>query len=201
MPRVADETRRRRRKQLIDAAWRCLARKGYRDLTVDDVCVEAGASKGGFYGYFESKKHMLTTLLEEDDSSLDGFMEDLGGARLTAVERLQRFTRAVLDRAERAALVQMRADLWTELLTDEAVRLQLAESVQRRRVRLRGWIDEGVANGELVDVPANAFASILLALADGLMLHRQLNPEGFKWANIRAALNVLLSGIEPPTVG
>src|SRR5215471_11270046 len=196
MPRVADETRRRRRKQLIDAAWRCLARKSYRDLTVDDVCVEAGASKGGFYGYFESKKHMLTTLLEEDDSSLDGFMEELGRARLTAVERLQRFTRAVLDRAESAALVQMRADLWTELLTDEAVRLQLAESVQRRRVRLRGWIDEGVANGELVDVPANAYASILLALADGLMLHRQLNPEGFKWANIRAALNVLLSGVE-----
>ncbi len=199
MPRVADETRRHRRQQLMEAAWRCLARKGYRDLTVDDVCVEAAASKGSFYGYFESKKHMLTSLLEEDDVSLDGFVEELSRARLTSVERLRRFTRAVLDRAENAALVQVRADLWTELLTDDAVRLQLAESVQRRRVRLRGWIDEGVASGELVEVPANAFASILLALADGLMLHRQLNPEGFRWGNIRAALNVLLSGLEPPT--
>lgn len=30
------------------------------------------------------------------------------------------------------------------------------------------------------------------------MLHRQLNPEGFKWANIRAALNVLLASLAPP---
>ena len=198
MPRIADETRRLRRQQLMEAAWRCLARKGYRDLTIDDVCAEAGASKGSFYGYFESKKHMLTSLLEEDDASLDGFMEELSGQPFTSAERLRRFTRTVLDRAENAALVQVRADLWTELPTDDAVRAQLADSVQRRRVRLRGWIDEGVTKGELVDVPANAFASILLALADGLMLHRQLDPEGFRWANIRAALNVLLAGLEPP---
>lgn len=201
MPRVADETRRLRRQQLIDAAWRCLARKGYRDLTVDDVCTEANASKGSFYGYFESKKHLLTSLLQEDDASLDGFTEELSRARLTGVERLRRFTRVVLDRAENAALVQVRADLWTELLTDGAVRTQLADSVQRRRALLRGWIEKGVAEGELVEVPANALASILLALADGLMLHRQLDPEGFRWANIRAALNVLLSGIEPPAAG
>jgi AcrR family transcriptional regulator len=199
MPRLASETRRHRRQQLVDAAWRCLVRKGYRDLTVDDVCVEAAVSKGSFYGYFESKRHMLTVLLDEDDVSLDALVEDLSAARLTSVERLRRFTRAVLDRAEATARVQLRADLWNEVLTDDAVRMRLAESVQRRRVRLRGWIDEGVADGSLVDVPSNALASILLALADGLMLHRQLDPEGFRWANIRAALNVLLSGLQPPT--
>jgi AcrR family transcriptional regulator len=198
MPRVAEETRRRRRTELMDAAWRCLARKGYRDLTVDDVCVEAGVSKGSFYGYFESKKHMLTSLLEEDDASLDASMEELGRARLTSVERLRSFTRAVLDRAENAARVQLRADLWTELLTDDAVRARLAESVRVRRARLRGWIEDGVAAGELVEVPANALASILPALADGLVLHRQLDPDGFKWANVRAALDVLLSGLHAP---
>jgi AcrR family transcriptional regulator len=199
MPRIADDTRRRRRRQLMDAAWRCLARKGYRDLTIDDVCAEASASKGSFYGYFESKRHMLTSLLEEDDISLEGFMQELSETQLTSIERLRRFTRAVLERAENAALVQVRADLWTELLTDDAVKTHLADSVQRRRVQLCGWIDEGVAKGDLVDVPANAFASILLALTDGLMLHRQLNPAGFKWPNIRTALNVLLAGLEPST--
>jgi AcrR family transcriptional regulator len=195
MPRVAEETRRRRRQELMDAAWRCLARKGYRDLTVDDVCAEAAVSKGSFYGYFESKKHMLTSLLEDDDASLDVSIEELSRGRLASVERLRRFTRAVLDRAENAALVQLRADLWTELLTDGAVRARLADSVRARRARLRGWIEDGVASGELVEVPANALASILLALADGLMLHRQLDPEGFKWANVRAALDILLPGL------
>jgi AcrR family transcriptional regulator len=198
VPRVADETRRRRRQHLMDAAWRCLSRKGYRDLTVDDVCVEAVVSKGSFYGYFGSKKDMLTSLLEEDDDRLDAFVEELTRAELGSVERLRSFARAILDRAEDSALVQLRADLWTELLTDDAVRARLAESVQRRRVRLRGWIEDGVADGQLVDVPANAMASILLAMADGLMLHRQLDPDGFKWTNVRAALDLLLSGLEPP---
>jgi AcrR family transcriptional regulator len=197
MPRVAEETRRHRRQRLIDAAWRCLAGKGYRDLTVDDVCLEAGVSKGAFYGYFDSKKHLLISLLEEDDAILDSLMEELGQAELTYTERLRRFTRAILDQAENRALVQMRADLWTELLTDENVKGQLEDSVQRRRRSLRGWIEEAVARGELVEVPANALASILLALTDGLMLHYQLNPEGFKWANVRAALNVILSGLDP----
>jgi AcrR family transcriptional regulator len=196
MPRVADETRRRRRQQLLEAAWRCLARKGYRDLTVDDVCVEAAVSKGSFYGYFDSKKDMLTSLLDDDDDRLDALIEELSRARFSSIERLRRFARAVLDRAENSALVQLRADLWTELLTDDAVKARLAASVQQRRVRLRSWIEDGVADGELVEVPANAMASIVLALTDGLMLHRQLDPAGFKWANVRAALDLLLSGLE-----
>ena len=197
MPRGAEETRRHRRKRLIEAAWRCLAGKGYGDLTVDDVCLEAGVSKGNFYGYFESKRHLLIALLDEDDAGLDGLMEELSQTQLSYADRLRRFTRAVLNQAENRALVQLRADLWTELLTDEIVRGQLADSVQRRRLRLRGWIEEGVAGGELVEVKANALASILLALMDGLVLHYQLNPESFKWANVRAALDVILSGLEP----
>jgi len=201
VPRLAEETRRRRRGQLLDAAWRCLARKSYRDLTVDDVCAEAALSKGSFYGYFESKKQMLTALVEEDDARLDALLEELGRARFTSSERLRRFTRSVLDRAEDASLVQLRADLWTEQLTDAAVRTHLAESVQRRRVRIRQWIEEGVARSELVELPANALASILLALTDGLMLHRRLDQEGFRWTNVRAALDVLLAGLEPPADG
>ena len=186
---------------MLDAAWRCLARKSYRDLTVDDVCAEAALSKGSFYGYFESKKQMLTALVEEDDARLDALLEELGRARFTSSERLRRFTRSVLDRAEDASLVQLRADLWTEQLTDAAVRTHLAESVQRRRVRIRQWIEEGVARSELVELPANALASILLALTDGLMLHRRLDQEGFRWTNVRAALDVLLAGLEPPADG
>ena len=74
-------------------------------------------------------------------------MEELSRAQLTSVEPLRRFTRAVLDPAENAALVQMRADLWTERLNDDAVGVLLADSIQRQRVRLRGWIEDGVAQG------------------------------------------------------
>ena len=61
---------------------------------------------------------------------------------------------------------------------------------------MRAWIEEAVASGELGEIHANALASLLLALTDGLMLHGALDPGAFRWPNIRRAIDVLLAGIE-----
>jgi len=50
-PQLVDAER--RRQLLIDAAWRSLATRDFRDLRVDDVCDEAGMSKGAFFDYFD----------------------------------------------------------------------------------------------------------------------------------------------------
>jgi hypothetical protein len=70
--------------------------------------------------------------------------------------------------------------------------------MRRSRVRLARWIEDAVDAGELTDVPANALAATLLALADGLMLHHAVDASGFRWANIRTALDALLDGITVP---
>jgi AcrR family transcriptional regulator len=195
VPKLRSETRTERRQLLIAAAWRCAARQGFRDLTVDDVCAEAGVSKGAFYGYFEQKQDLLLALLEDDSAALDAQLGVIAQRSSSGVERVRRFAQAMVARGEDTARVQVRADLWSDLLTEEAVREQLALATQRRRVLVRGWIEEAVDSGELVAIPANALASILLALTDGLMLHRGLDPSGFQWANIRRAIDVLLAGI------
>ena len=71
----------------------------------------------------------------------------------------------------------------------------VARATERRRALVRGWIEDGVAGGELAEIPADALASILLALADGLILHRVLDPGGFRWVNISRAVEVLLGGL------
>jgi hypothetical protein len=92
----------------------------------------------------------------------------------------------------------VRADLWADILTDDLVRARFSATIDRRRVRLRGWIEEGVAAGDLADIPANAGASILLALSDGLLLHAGLDPAAFRWANIRRVLDILLAPQSTP---
>ena len=195
MPRMAPAARAERRQQIIDAAWRCASRKGFSDLTIDEVCEEAGLSKGAFYGYFESKQALLLALLDEDAAALDELAEQLEGAEISDVERLRRFTRATLERGEDAGRVQLRADLWAGMLTDAVVMERFSQAIARRRKRLKEWISRAVASGELAEVPANAFASILLALGDGLTLHAGLDQAAFRWANIRKALDALLEGI------
>jgi AcrR family transcriptional regulator len=165
---------------------------------VDDVCAEAGVSKGAFYVYFDQKQDLLLALLEDDAAGVDAIMLDLQRSRLGGVERLRRLVRAELERGEDVARLQVRADLWAEMSSNPLVQERFAEIVRRRRVTVRSWIDNAVASGELVETPSNALAAILLALGDGLMLYAGLDPAGFRWANIRRALDALLDGIARP---
>jgi AcrR family transcriptional regulator len=195
VPKLKPQTRVARHNELIDAAWRCAARSGFRDLTVDDVCAEAGVSKGAFYGYFKQKDELLIALLDDDAGALDGKLAQIAKSEVSAVQRLGRFTRIVLQHGSDPGRVQVRADLWAELLTAPPVRDRVGATTDRRRALVRGWIEDGIASGELAEIPGNALASILLALADGLVLHRVLDPGGFRWVNISRAVEVLLAGL------
>ena len=196
MPKIDDATRSARRQELVEAAWRCIARKGYRDLTVDDVVAEAGVSKGSFYGYFERKADLLVALLDEESAALDALLTGLAGSNARAGERLRRYMRAMLERAVDPARVQLRADLWAAISAEPAVRERFAETVAERRAGLRGLIEQGVAGGELRAVPPNALASVLVALTDGLVLHGGLDPSAFQWGNVYRALDAMLEGVQ-----
>jgi AcrR family transcriptional regulator len=195
MPRLRDATRLERRRTFVDAAWRRAASQGWRDMTIDDVCAEAGLSKGAFYSHFASKRELLDALVDDDASAVSEAMEDLEAQPLDGPERLRRMTRMMLDRAGDASRIQVRADLWAAALTEPAIRERLNTEVDAQRRLVRRWVEEAIAGGEIVDLPANALASILLALNDGLMLHRTLGESGFRWANISRALDALLAGI------
>lgn len=196
MPRIGEAAREERRQRFIDAAWRCAESKGFHDTTIDDVCVKAHASKGAFYVYFDSKRALMMALLEDDAAVLDELVASLERRNITAVERLRRFTKAMLDRGAEQATVQVRTDLWTASLTDPVVARRVGELVGHRRSVLRGWVQQAVDDGELVlQAPANALASLLLALGDGLMLHGSIDASGFRWPNIARALDDIFAAL------
>ena len=193
VPKVSEQARQTRRGDLLEAGWRCLRQTTFPQLTVDQLCAAAGVSKGAFYGHFQSKQDFLLALLEQDSADLDEAMERMEGSETNAVRRLRGFARTMLSRNRGRA--QVRADLWSEMPSQAAVRALLATKVAARRGRLRAWVEEGVRAGELTDTPANALASLLLAIGDGLSLHAGLDPGAFRWENISHALDLLLAGL------
>lgn len=162
---------------------------------MDDVCAEAELSKGAFYGYFESKDELLVGLLDDDSAAIDGMLDEIDAAETSSIERLRLFSQQMLELAGDPGRAQVRADLWAAVFGRESLREHFAGSGTRRRVRLRAWIEQGVERSEIREVPANALASLLLATADGLMLHATLDPSAFRWGNIRRAVAELLDGI------
>lgn len=53
------------RAKLMKAALGVFSRKGFEDTSVEDICLAAGYSKGGFYFHFRGKDDLLLRLVEE----------------------------------------------------------------------------------------------------------------------------------------
>src|SRR3989440_13080419 len=59
-PKVVED----RREQIIDAAMRVFAQKGFTKATNKDIAREAGITPGLIFYYFESKDALLNAILE-----------------------------------------------------------------------------------------------------------------------------------------
>src|ERR1700733_14202211 len=59
------ERRARTRTQLLEAAARVYARRGFDGATLDEVAEVAGFTKGAVYDHFGSKENLLFALLDE----------------------------------------------------------------------------------------------------------------------------------------
>jgi TetR/AcrR family transcriptional regulator, fatty acid metabolism regulator protein len=55
-----------KRRQILDAAVRVFARKGFHTSRVGDIAAEAGVAHGLLYHYFESKDELLETIFREN---------------------------------------------------------------------------------------------------------------------------------------
>src|SRR5688572_7542472 len=46
------------KQKLLDSAMKLMTNKGFKATTVDEICAEAGLTKGSFFHYFDSKEDL-----------------------------------------------------------------------------------------------------------------------------------------------
>ena len=93
------ETRRRsesRRDELLAAAVRVCAEKGYHACRVSDIAREAGASHGLVYHYFSSKDEVLETIFRENWGVVATAIAQIAEADDSAAEKLRRIAAVTL---------------------------------------------------------------------------------------------------------
>jgi TetR/AcrR family transcriptional regulator, fatty acid metabolism regulator protein len=86
-----------KRRQILDAAVRVFARRGFNGCRVSDIADEAGVAYGLVYHYFRSKDEVLDTLFLERWNIMLGVIRDLDGHDLSAREKLYAITSFIID--------------------------------------------------------------------------------------------------------
>jgi AcrR family transcriptional regulator len=79
-----------KRRQILDAAVRVFAHKGFHTSRVGDIAEEAGVAHGLLYHYFSSKDEVLDTIFRETWSDLLAEIYEIESSDASAREQLQR---------------------------------------------------------------------------------------------------------------
>src|ERR1700704_3370120 len=85
-----------RRRELLDAAVRVFARKGFHASRVGDIAEEAGVAHGLLYHYFRSKEEVLETIFREAWEVLATETDRIESSGVSLREQLRRFARIYL---------------------------------------------------------------------------------------------------------
>ena len=155
---IAQEEKRR---QILDAAVRTFARKGYHATRVGDIAEEAGVAYGLVYHYFDSKEDVLETIFRDTWTELVAAIHDVEDLDEPASEQLRQVTaillrswrrqpdlvRVLVREVARSPAVQQRVDELGEIFRaiERIVRRGQAAGEFRTDVepRLASWIAYG----------------------------------------------------------
>jgi AcrR family transcriptional regulator len=183
------------RASILDAAVRRFAISGYDAASVDDICEEAGVSKGAFYHHFPTKQSIFLALLEgwlkTIDSGLEGLRKETVPETFVAMTKLLPVIFTAADDS-----LPMFLEFWTQASRDETVWKATIAPYRHYREHFASLIRDGIAEGSLKQVDAEYAAQVVLSLAVGLFLQGVLDPKGADWQKVgEESMQIIMNGL------
>jgi AcrR family transcriptional regulator len=188
----SEETRGR----ILEAAVRKFAVAGYQAASVDDICTEAGVSKGAFYHHFPSKQSVFLSLMNGWLGMIDAGMEAV--RKETVPETLIQMTDmlpGVFAAAEDR--LPMFLEFWLQASRDETIWKAIIAPYHHYQEHFAKLIEEGVTEGSLKSIDPQLAAQVILSLAVGLVLQGVLDPHSADWARVaKQSMQLLMDGMK-----
>ena len=91
------------RAKIFQAAKRILQKQGYEQLSIKNICEEAGVSNGSFYHHFKTKDDLLSYYIEEQPS-MDPDLLELPSSAAETSNHLSLFKLCSLLRRARSGI-------------------------------------------------------------------------------------------------
>lgn len=179
MQQRSEETRAR----ILEAAVKQFSIHGYNQASVDNICEQAGVSKGAFYHHFQTKQDVFLALL---DGWLQTFDQAIEASKDRPVpETFQMMTEYFPYIFESASdNLPMFLEFLLQASREEKVWQASIAPYRRYHKHFASLIKKGIAEGSFVEVDPNLAARLIVSAAMGLLLQSLLDPQGAKWEKV-----------------
>lgn len=186
-----------RRDEIIDAAVRLWAKRGYDATGIADVCAEANIGKGALYHHVGSKEDILFEIHNRFVDPMIAYGQDLLNAEMPASEAITALGHRLID-----TIATHRDECAIFIREYIALSQDRFESVRAKRREFSRIVSElirrGIDEGEFDDIPVDLATHAFLALHNHV--YAWLRPDGaFSPDDVADIFDrIFLSGIRRP---
>ena len=172
------EQREHTRTCLVHAAAKVFTRRGYDRASLDEVAEEAGFTKGAVYSNFKGKEDLFLATIdahfEERLESIKRVMQEEPDEQGTAHAAGMDFMDKLNRDPDYFALF---FEFWMYSQRNPGVKRKLLPRVQRFRLALAELFEAKSEVGLELPMPSEQLASMLIAMAAGVAMERELDPK------------------------
>jgi AcrR family transcriptional regulator len=196
--RAARAQGREGRDELLAAALRVFAHRGYRQAGVDEIATAAGYSKGALYWHFSGKEDLLLALIEERVDApmreMVALLESAPPERDMSVEASREFARRLSTQRD---AVLLEREYWSLAIRDPELRARYAE----RQTELRGALARGIEarrrhlGAPDPPIPVEDIARVVMSIIGGLTVDELIEPGSVSPDLVAETLALVYAGL------
>jgi AcrR family transcriptional regulator len=178
-----------RREQILHAALKLIAKKGYRATTTEEIAAKAGLTKGAVYFHFKNKEEVLFQLLKAILEDLEIHLFAHLGQRFTAVEMFD----ILIDHGKFEACKDYTelAEIWIQGLRIPRIKRFLIQREKRFMRRLAEGLDYP---NTYPGIEKEDFIAFMLSVSHGSHEFHMLSPSLLDMQKQRAIIHALFTG-------
>lgn len=187
----------RTRLELLAAAARVFARRGYGAASIDEIAEEAGFSKGAVYSNFESKENLFITLMSRFMEEHLAATKEAFNRGSTTLEKLQSgsgYLSSVAESEHDWCLLIV--EFWSYAVRVPELKAAFADDYDAWRKAVAEMVESHSADlGVELNGTAEDVASGIIALFEGFILQKTIQPDRFPSGFFGDLLITYLAGV------
>jgi AcrR family transcriptional regulator len=158
-----------RMSQIMEAAMKIIARKGFANSRLDDMVKETGLSKGAIYHHYEGKKEIFLALIDHWETQAFPDFYSRRGRERSAVGILRDFSKEMVKVFKaRSYVFQAEVEFWSLANQDEEIRARSQELYEKIINLFELVIVKGIREGEFLSVDSRSTAIYILSVFQGI---------------------------------